>query len=268
MSLSWIPKGILEKARKMSFSYLWRGKSENWVMPWVRWERIAKPKALGGWGLKNIFLFSKSLAAKSVWRLITTKILWTKVVLLKYVAPLSLIEWLRSPSPRTTGISVMWKSVQRAFDVVGNNLAWLVGSGNSLRIGRDPWVGCLREHILPAELCTTLDRGGYYYLAQVVDPLNTTLWQQGWKNGRTLGLNEPEALLWDRYLRALRRENIRLSEREDELIWEGDPGGIYTPKAGYAQLSIEPLQQDEKWWWRKLWKQKCPAKGKILVGQS
>jgi hypothetical protein len=26
MSLSWIPKGILEKARKLSFSYLWRGK--------------------------------------------------------------------------------------------------------------------------------------------------------------------------------------------------------------------------------------------------
>jgi hypothetical protein len=29
MSLSWIPKGILEKARKLAYSYLWRGKSEN-----------------------------------------------------------------------------------------------------------------------------------------------------------------------------------------------------------------------------------------------
>lgn len=34
-------------------------------MPWVGWERIALPKALGGWGLKNIFHFSKALAAKS-----------------------------------------------------------------------------------------------------------------------------------------------------------------------------------------------------------
>jgi hypothetical protein len=76
---------------------------ENRVMPWVRWERISKPKALGGWGLKNIFLFSKALAAKSVWRLISTKNLWTKVVLLKYVAPLSLLEWLRRPSPSDDG---------------------------------------------------------------------------------------------------------------------------------------------------------------------
>jgi hypothetical protein len=123
----------------------------------------------------------------------------------------------------------------------------------------------LREHILLAKLFTALDRGGYYHLAQVVDPLYITLWQQGWKNGRTLGLNEPEALIWDHYLRALRIENLRLSKREDEFMWEGDPGGIYTPKDGYAQLSIKPLQQDTKWWWRNLWKQKCQAKGKILV---
>lgn len=130
--------------------------------------------------------------------------------------------------------------------MVGNNLAWQVGSGNSLRIRRDPWASCLREHILPAELCSTLDRGGFYYFAQVVDPLHTTLWQQGWKKGRSLGLDEPQNILWDHYINALRSAKIRLTEGEDELIWEGNPGGIYTPKAGYVQVSIEPLQQDEK----------------------
>ena len=81
MSLSWIPKGILEKVRKMSFYYLWSGKKENQVMPWVRWERIAKSKALGGWELNNIFMFSRALTTKYVWRLICTKNLWTKVVI-------------------------------------------------------------------------------------------------------------------------------------------------------------------------------------------
>lgn len=28
---------------------------------------------------------------------------------------------------------------------------------------------------------------------------------------------------------------------------------------------MDPSQQYEKWWWRKIWKQKCPAKGKNLV---
>jgi hypothetical protein len=61
------PKRNTRKERRMSFSYLWRGKSENRVLPWAHWERIEKPKAFDGWGLKTIFLFSKSLAAKSVW---------------------------------------------------------------------------------------------------------------------------------------------------------------------------------------------------------
>jgi hypothetical protein len=42
-------------------------------------------------------------------------------------------------------------------------------------------------------------------------------------------------------------------------------GGVYTPKDGYVQLSTKILQQDVKWWWRKIWKQRCPTKGKILV---
>ena len=56
MSLAWIPKGILEKARRICFRFLWSGKHEANVTPWVRWENIAVPKGLGGWGLKNIFL--------------------------------------------------------------------------------------------------------------------------------------------------------------------------------------------------------------------
>jgi hypothetical protein len=73
ISLSWIPKGILEAARKIYFRFLWSGKGDTFVSPWVRWQRIVVPKALGGWGLKNIFLFSKSLAAKGGWRFLKTE---------------------------------------------------------------------------------------------------------------------------------------------------------------------------------------------------
>jgi hypothetical protein len=39
-------------------------------------EKIALPKSFGGWGLKNIFLFSTTLAIKNVWRLIQGTCLW------------------------------------------------------------------------------------------------------------------------------------------------------------------------------------------------
>ena len=57
MSLAWLPKGILEQVRRLCFSFVWRGKHDHRAMVWVRWEKIVVPKALGGWGLKNIFLF-------------------------------------------------------------------------------------------------------------------------------------------------------------------------------------------------------------------
>jgi hypothetical protein len=47
--------------------YLWQGHKDKKFLPWVRWERIATPKALGDWVLKNIFTFSKALAAKCSW---------------------------------------------------------------------------------------------------------------------------------------------------------------------------------------------------------
>jgi hypothetical protein len=74
MSLAWIPKGVLEIARKLYFKFIWAGTKDQFVAPWVKWNAVAVPKTLGGWGLKNIFLFTKALAAKSSWRLITSKI--------------------------------------------------------------------------------------------------------------------------------------------------------------------------------------------------
>ena len=67
MSLAWIPKGILESIRRIWFWFLWSGKKDEQVTPWVNWKRIVVPKGLGGWWLKNIFLFTKALAAKGGW---------------------------------------------------------------------------------------------------------------------------------------------------------------------------------------------------------
>jgi len=64
MSLAWIPKGILEKIRKIYSRFIWSGQGEKTIQPWEKWDLLVRPKALGGWGVKNIFLFLKSLATK------------------------------------------------------------------------------------------------------------------------------------------------------------------------------------------------------------
>jgi hypothetical protein len=46
---------------------------------------IARPKIYGGWGLKNMDMFGRALAAKSLWRCLTKDGLWNKVVKDKYI---------------------------------------------------------------------------------------------------------------------------------------------------------------------------------------
>ena len=80
MALAWIPKSILNKTRRICTTFLWTGKKEKKVLPWIKWDQIARPKSLGGWGLKNTNIFAKALAAKEGCRIVTSKIIWSKVV--------------------------------------------------------------------------------------------------------------------------------------------------------------------------------------------
>ena len=70
----------------------------------------------------------------------------------------------------------------------------------------------------------------------------------------------------DHYLRELVQANILLFDQEDTLVWEADPKGVYTPKAGYLCLSAGVEQREEVWWLRPLWRLKCPAKTNLLCG--
>jgi hypothetical protein len=66
MSLAWIPKGVLEKIRRICSRFIWSGSGDKYTQNWAKWESIVMPKALGVWGLKNILLFSKALLERYV----------------------------------------------------------------------------------------------------------------------------------------------------------------------------------------------------------
>ena len=51
-----------------------------------------------------------------------------------------------------------------------------------------------------------------------------------------------------------------LRERDDEIIWDIDPLGIYTPNASYIKINADGIQREGLWWWKKLWKLNYPPK--------
>jgi hypothetical protein len=210
MSLSWIPKGILEATRKLTSKFLWSGKKEAHVIPWVHWEKIVVPKELGGWGLKNIFLFSKALAAKGGWRILKSTSLWTKVVVKKYIEPIPVEIWLRIQQKSIKGASVIWKSIINAFPVIENGLSWKIGNELRFRLGKDPWPGNEGQHLLSDHLIQHFHTMGIVSLNNLADPSLTTLWSQGWKEANRLGLSEDDTIELERYINFLKISQIRL----------------------------------------------------------
>ena len=92
----WIPVGIIKKIRKMCFKFLWSGSKDSSSLPWASWKTLACPKYLGGWGLKVPAVFAKALAVKSMWNIIHGSGLWVKIVVHKYLHPMSLMDWIKS----------------------------------------------------------------------------------------------------------------------------------------------------------------------------
>ena len=203
------------------------------------------PKALGGWGLKNVHRFSTALAAKCGWRLISTTSLWTKVTIQKYIAPASLINWIKLPQKSHRGGSIFWKAIIKSFHLIEIHLAWNVGDGSSVRIGLDPWPGSGHQHILPQDTRDLLVDQGFIHLNQVADPRHTTIWKQAWLPGYVLGLPNQHIPLWEDYIGALLTAHIHIQDRQDELYWVGDPSRTYTPKAGYVKLCTELFDREE-----------------------
>ena len=140
MALAWIPKSILNKTKRIYSNFLWTGKKDQRVLPWVKWDQIARPKGLGGWGLKKLLLFEKSLAAKVGWRLISTHSIWTEVIIHKYIAPTPILYWIRDlENTNVPNGSIIWKALCNTIPLIQEGLAWKVGDGVSVRIGADPW---------------------------------------------------------------------------------------------------------------------------------
>lgn len=59
--------------------------------------------------------------------------------------------------------------------------------------------------------------------------------------------------------------HIKLKYQDDELIWKFKPFRVYAPKDGYSFLMINLKPQAPDWWWKGVWKSKCPLKAQMFM---
>lgn len=69
----------------------------------------------------------------------------------------------------------------------------------------------------------------------------------------------------NKYIGALKESHVKITNREDELIWVASPRGHYTPKDGYIFLMKKHELLVAEWWWRPLWNLKAPPKYRLFM---
>jgi hypothetical protein len=141
MTLAAVPTSVLSKIRQMIYDFLWMGGRKDHGIHLCNWFQIAKPKSLGGWGLKNPFLFNRALATNSLWRVLMEDGIWHRVIKDKYLPYTSVATWLRSALVTQPLASQFWKRLMKSLPLITHWLSWKPGGGDAILIGLDKILG-------------------------------------------------------------------------------------------------------------------------------
>lgn len=186
---------------------------------------------------------------KGGWKIISSKILWTKVVIAKFISPFSREYWVRLAKRHYQNFSTFWWFFLNTFKTIQSGLVWRVILSTHVCLGIDPWSGFQQNHLLPTQLLTSLRERGICKIAHIADPTSTYIWFQGWKFMDDLGFPRMFSRQWKSYIYSLHLGHIKLLYKEDEPIWIGAKCGFYSPNPGYNYISIALHPLVTKSWW-------------------
>jgi len=139
-----------------------------------------------------------------------------------------------------------------------------VGNGETVRVGKDPWVGCNECFSLSLGIIDQLEIRRIHHLSQIEQVRQLTICYQAWLTKGDLNLDRQWAEEWQQFTMELLRSNVRLRDRPDMLWWVHAPTWNYSPKYGYNYLMSKKGWEIPKWWVKHIWKLKCLEKAIIF----
>ena len=151
MALVPIPTSILDKLRKLIFSFLWGSSSKTKKFHLVDWHLLTRPTSHGGWGIKHLPSFSISLRMKSFWLVLNSKSIWNHLITVKYLKNKPLHIWLKDKNFITSNASIIWRGFIYTVSWICRGIIWKVGNGESISLGADPFIGMGSSFAVPRD---------------------------------------------------------------------------------------------------------------------
>ena len=214
MSYFKLPVSLCKRIQTVITRYWWDNTEGVKKMAWISWDRMAKPKSVGGLGMRDFLKFNKALLAKISWRLLDKPdCLLGKILKGKYL-PESHILLVEEAS----SISHGWRSILIGRNLLLKNLGWAVGDGLSINIWQDPWLSMSKQE---RPMGPPTEQSAELRVADLMIA-DTRQWDKA-KIRRLLPDYEERIL-------CLRSS---ISGAPDKLFWLGTKSGDYTSKSGY-----------------------------------
>lgn len=102
----------------------------------MRWDRICKPKNLGGLGLRKAEPVNKAMQMKLLWKIMKkSNNVWVRTVNSKYLKNTNVLNYQKKGN-----CSWQWSRLMELRETIHKGLCWQVGDGTSINFWWDIWV--------------------------------------------------------------------------------------------------------------------------------
>ena len=245
-----LPNKTTEQLDRVNREFFWKNTSSAHGLPLVAWDKVCRPKKLGGLGLRKTAAVNTAFLAKLIWKILTQPDnLWVQQIRAKYGAP----ENFFTAKPKPTD-SWVWKCLLRLRPFIQSGVRWKVGNGRSIRFWTDIW--CAEESIA-AMLHLDPDT--------LADP--NKLVQDFITPDKQWDMSKLESLLPSHIRQKIHRIPIPITDVADSFCWGYSGSGGFTTKSATwkAHDNIPKAQPVWKFHW--LWKLDVMPKIKIFLWQ-
>ena len=209
-----LPVSLCKRIQSAVTRFWWDDKEGQHKMAWTSWEKMTKPKAIGGLGFRDFLAFNDAFLGKLAWRLFhNPDILLSRIYKGKYCNSEDFLSVTEKKS-----ISHGWRGVLLGRDLLRENMGWIVGNGLSIKAWQDPWLSMTEQQrpIGPAtETSSNITVAELFFEG-------TRKW-----NGEKILNIFPQ---WESTIKTIKPS---LAGAPDKLIWLGTDSGEYTTKSGY-----------------------------------